>query len=248
MLVDALNPAQNQPTWAIEAPGDLPGTARPVRLLLVDNNALVKSLMRFFIERSPHHEVVGDAEVGANAVLSAARCRPDVIVLDLSSGGDGAIAFLGQLQVAAPEARILLVTDTGDVDLLQRAVRNGARGIVSKVDAGTDSLLKAINKVRLGELWLDRKLTATLINGDGNRNGAMAKENGDASRDLTAREGEVIRLLCAGLSNKVIGKALGISDITVRHHLTSVFAKLGVTGRVALVVYAQQRRLVSPAK
>ena len=116
-----------------------------------------------------------------------------------------------------------------------RAVRLGASGIVG-TDRPAETLFRAIEKVLLGEVWMERRLVADLIAP------GYPRADGDQVRieSLTPREREVVRLLCEGLRNKQIAKRLAVTDVTVRHHLTSVFSKLGVSDRLGLLLYASR--------
>jgi DNA-binding NarL/FixJ family response regulator len=220
-------------------------TEQVVRVIVVAEHALVRSLTRRLFESQPNYQVIGEAPDGQSAIPIAARTRPHVVLVDAQFAGEDDVAFLPGLRNAAPDARTLLVASARNVELLRRAVRMGARGIVYS-DAGVDCLLKAIERVHAGEIWLDRKFTAELIElgpwkepGAPQRNGRCA----DGVEALTPREREVIHLVCAGHRNKVVANQLGITDVTVRHHLTSVFAKLGVRDRVSLVVHAHRQGL-----
>jgi two-component system, NarL family, nitrate/nitrite response regulator NarL len=146
----------------------------------------------------------------------------------------------------APSARILILTGLRDTTLHREAIRLGAHGVLLKTHAAA-SLLKAIRKVHDGELWLDRSLTAELIATltEGSRPKAVDPEQTKIGT-LTARELEVLRLVAAGNRNREIAELLFISETTVRHHLTAVFSKVGVTDRLSLVLYAFRHGLASP--
>jgi DNA-binding NarL/FixJ family response regulator len=220
-------------------------TQHVVRVIVVAEHALVRSLTRRLLEGQPDCQVVGEAPDGPSAIPIAAQTAPHVVLVDTNLDGEDDIAFLPWLKDAAPEARVLLVASAKNVDLLRRAVQMGARGIVYS-DAGVDSLLEAIEKVHAGEVWLDRKFTAELIELGPWREPAAPQRDrrcADGVEALTPREREVVSLVCAGHQNKVVAGQLGISDVTVRHHLTSVFAKLGVRDRVSLVVHAHRQGL-----
>jgi DNA-binding NarL/FixJ family response regulator len=220
-------------------------TEHVVRVMVVAEHALVRSLTRRLLEGQSNCQVIGEATDGPSAIPIAARTRPHVVLVDAQFAGEDEVAFLPGLRDAAPDARTLLVASAKNVDLLRRAVQMGARGIVYS-DAGVDSLLEAIEQVHAGEVWLDRKFTAELIELGPWREPFAPQRNGRCAgrvEALTPREREVVSLVCAGHQNKVVADQLGISDVTVRHHLTSVFAKLGVRDRVSLVVQAHRQGL-----
>ena len=159
-------------------------------------------------------------------------------------GKENAVDFVPELLSAAEGARIIVLTGTHDPDEHRRAIRLGAMGVVLK-EMSTQLLLKAIDRVHAGEVWLDRFLTSSLIvelrKDRKPKNGESVEE---AIAKLTERELEVISLLGEGLRNKQIADRLFISEVTVRHHLTSVFEKLKVSDRLELLIFAYQKGLV----
>jgi DNA-binding NarL/FixJ family response regulator len=140
------------------------------------------------------------------------------------------------------EARVLVVTARMDHESSAQLVRDGAHGIVSKARTG-DHLIAAIRKVHAGEMWVDRVVATTLM-ADLQRPGRRNDADRARIASLTARERDVVNLVGEGLANKAIAERLSISDNTVRHHLTSIFSKLGVTDRLSLVVYAFKHKVV----
>lgn len=140
------------------------------------------------------------------------------------------------------EARVLVVTARMDHESSAQLVRDGAHGIVSKARTG-DHLIAAIRKVHAGEMWVDRVVATTLM-ADLQRPGRRSDADRARIASLTARERDVVNLVGEGLANKAIAERLTISDNTVRHHLTSIFSKLGVTDRLSLVVYAFKHKVV----
>jgi DNA-binding NarL/FixJ family response regulator len=188
--------------------------------------------------------VVGEATKCAEAVALAAREQPDIILLDLDLRGESSLDFFPELFAAAPSTRIIILTGVCDPELHQRVVRLGALGVVLKEQAG-ELLLKAIEKVHAGEAWLDRTMIAavltTLV-----RPQPAAPIDPEAAKiaALTPRECDIIALIGEGFKNRQIAKQLAISEVTVNHHLTSIFNKLGVPSRLELVVYAYRHGLV----
>ncbi len=216
---------------------------KPVRVLLVDDHAVVRAGLRMLIESRPGLTVVGEAANPADALTTTAREQPDIILLDLDLGGDSSLDILPELFATAKNVRVLLLTGVRDPEEHHRAVRLGAMGVVLKERAAED-LLKAIEKVYAGEVWLDGALMARVLGRSipGNESAATNPETAKMTT-LTEREREVIALICEGLQNKLIGERLFISETTVRHHLTSIFDKLGVTNRLELVIYAYRHGL-----
>lgn len=217
--------------------------SKTVRIVLVDDHTVVRAGLRMLIESRPGLQVVGEAATTNEALTVAREAQPDIILLDLDLGGDSGLDILPELFTTAKQSRVLMLTGVRDPEEHHRAVRLGAMGVVLKEKAA-DDLLKAIEKVYAGEVWLDGALMARVLGRSGPV-GEVAPVNPETARigSLTEREREVIALICEGLQNKLIGERLFISETTVRHHLTSIFDKLGVTNRLELVIYAYRHGL-----
>lgn len=217
--------------------------SKTVRIVLVDDHTVVRAGLRMLIESRPGLQVVGEAATTNEALAIVGQAQPDIILLDLDLGGDSGLDILPELFTTAKQARVLMLTGVRDPEEHHRAVRLGAMGVVLKEKAA-DDLLKAIEKVYAGEVWLDGALMARVLGRSGPV-GEIAAINPETARisSLTEREREVIALICEGLQNKLIGERLFISETTVRHHLTSIFDKLGVTNRLELVIYAYRHGL-----
>lgn len=217
-----------------------------IRVLLVDDHAVVRAGLRMLLESQPGLSVVGEACDRAGAVPLASREQPDIVLLDLDLGVESGLDLIPDLLAAASETRILILTGIRDAQVHRRAIRLGAMGLVEKETAG-DELIKAIEKVKAGEVWLDRSTTASLL--AEMSQAEMSRRNDVESGKiamLSERERDVITLIGEGLSNKRIAERLFITETTVRHHLTSIFAKLGVSDRLALLIYAYRCRLAEP--
>ncbi len=220
-------------------------TSNRIRILLIDDHALVRAGLVTLIEHRPGLTVVGEAASRSEALAIAAREQPDVILLDLDLGGENSLDFLPTLLAAAPTARVILLTGMRDPEVHRRAVRLGAMGVVLK-DQATEVLIKAIERVHAGEVWLDRSMLATVLS-ELSPTRAKAEVDPETAKiaTLTAREREVIALLAEGLPSKQVAERLFISEATVSHHLGSIFNKLGVTNRLELVVYAYRHGLAT---
>ena len=244
------------------------GTAsRSVRLLVVDDQALVREAFRMLLESQPGLTVVSEASNFPESISAAKATQPDVILMDLDLGGESSHHNLSKLLDVAPNAKILVITGTPNEELHQEALRNGAMGLVKKLDAA-DVLLKAIKTVNSGEVWIDSGLMTKLMSSIWDskpslpanppqvntiiqdqpatpKTGTVSIANDELSHDalqkiafLTDREKEVISLVAEGLRNQQIAEKLFISPITVRHHLTSIFSKLDLNNRFELAIFA----------
>ena len=217
-----------------------------VRVLIVDDHEIMRAGLRMLLESHPGITVVGEASTCAEALTLATGTQPDVIVLDLDLGGENAVESIPTLLRTAPETRILVLTGLRDPEVHRQAIRHGALGLVFKEKA-VETLLQAITKVRAGEVWLEPTMIAQVL-GDLTRPQLSPQTSSEATKiaRLTEREREVITLIGEGLRNKHIAERLYISEATVRHHLTAIFAKLDISDRFELAIYAYQHGLAKP--
>jgi DNA-binding NarL/FixJ family response regulator len=217
-----------------------------VRVLIVDDHGIMRAGLRMLLESQSGIMVVGEASSCADALALATCTQPDVIVLDLDLGGENAVESIPTLLRTAPETRILVLTGLRDPEVHRQAIRHGALGLVFKEKA-VETLLQAITKVRAGEVWLEPTMIAQVL-GDLTRPQLSPQTSSEATKiaRLTEREREVITLVGEGLRNKHIAARLYISEATVRHHLTAIFAKLDISDRFELAIYAYQHGLAKP--
>jgi two-component system, NarL family, nitrate/nitrite response regulator NarL len=233
-----------------EAPSDGPRMTRPavarqtIGILIIDDHEVVRLGLRHLIEKQPHMKIVGEVTNPADALAIASREKPEIIILDLCLGSENGADIIPELLQITEESRIIVLTGVQDEEALRRASRLGAMGVIAK-DAPADMLIRAIDRVHAGELWLNRRLTAALVaelRRPGESNG-----NGEATMiaRLSNREGDIVSLIGEGLKNKQIADRLCISETTVRHHITSILGKLEVSDRLELLIFAYRNNLVS---
>jgi DNA-binding NarL/FixJ family response regulator len=209
-----------------------------IRVLLVDDHAVVREGLRAFLELQEGLVVVGEAGDGAAAVDAVAQLRPDVVLMDLVMPGLDGVGAMRELRRRGASARVIVLTSFADDDRLLPAIRAGAAGYLLKNVAPAE-LARAVRAAHAGEALLDPVVGARLVEA------LAAPEVASAPGDgLTAREREVLELIVAGESNKRIARALGISEKTVKAHVGRVLAKLGVTDRTQAAVHALQAGLV----
>ena len=213
-----------------------PAQAR-ARVLLVDDHPVLREGLRLLLDTRPDLHVVAEAGTAAEAVAAAARERPDLVLLDVDLGGENGLDLLPRLLETAPGARVIVLTGIKDPEVHQQALARGARGLVVKDKART-VLLRAVEKVQLGERWFERGILTRQIDR------VMAPDS-EARRiaTLTDREREIITLVGRGLKNQQIADALFLSEKTVRNHITAIFSKLGVSDRFELALFAYRHGL-----
>ena len=202
---------------------------QPISVLIVDDHPVVRQGLRVLLEVQDGIEVAGEAGDGASALALAAERAPDVILLDLKLPGMDGIAVLGELTARYDRSRVLVLTSVTDHASAAAAVRAGATGVLYK-DVDPDALVRAIRAVHDGHLLLAPEAAGTLLHS------ASAPARGlDA---LTSREREVLAELTHGRSNREIARALQVSEKTVKAHVSSVLAKLGVQDRTQAALFA----------
>jgi DNA-binding NarL/FixJ family response regulator len=209
----------------------------PIRVLIVDDHAVVREGLRTFLELQDGIEVAGEAADGTEAVAAAARLGPDVILMDLVMPRLDGVGAMRELRRREPSSRVIVLTSFGDDDRLLPAIQAGAAGYLLK-DVEPAELARAVRAAHAGEALLDPSVAARLVD-------AIAQPAGERpSERLTPRERQVLELIGRGLSNKRIARELGISEKTVKNHVGRVLAKLGVTDRTQAALHAVRAGLV----
>ena len=215
------------------------------RVLIADDQALVRSGFRLVVETREDLEVVGEAENGTEAVRLTGELEPDVILMDIRMPEVDGIEATRQIVASGSAARILVLTTFDADEYVYAAIRAGASGFLLKDVRPTD-LVDAIRLVASGNALLGPTVTERLLErfADGGGNGEAVA----AVAALTAREREILRLLAGGLSNAELADLLVVGETTVKTHVSSVLRKLGVRDRVQAVIVAYDAGLVRPGE
>jgi DNA-binding NarL/FixJ family response regulator len=216
-----------------------------IRLLIVDDQELVRVGFRLFLQTQPDLEVVGEASNGTEAIQRARELKPDLVLMDIRMPGmDGVQATAGLIAAGIePPPRVLVLT-TFDLDeYVFGALRAGAAGFLLK-DAPRERLLEAIRVIHSGEALLSPSITRRLIQDFAARTEPPPPPTALLER-LTPREHQVLQLIARGLSNNEIAKQLVITEATVKSHTGSILTKLDLRDRVHAVVFAYQHGIVT---
>ena len=216
-----------------------------------DHHITLWGLSRLIEAAGPHLQLVGTASSRSELINHPAAARADVIVLDLDLAGEDAAAAMAVLRQRCP-GRVLVLTGSADSNLHRAAVLQGARGVVHKSEPAT-TILRAIEKVHDGEVWLNRALLGQVL-GQLTDSEAVPVHAADPQAQriasLTPRERQIVATLVGSAADKqfAVAQALGMSEHTLRNHLTTIYSKLGVRGRLELHVYAGSHGLGAPGR
>jgi len=214
-----------------------------IRVLVCDDQAVVREGLRTILDSVSEVEVVGTASDGAEAVAEAERLRPDVVLMDLKMPVMNGIQATQEIHRRLPDVRVLVLTTYDADEWVYDAIRSGAAGYLLK-DTPSEQLAEAIRGTAAGKTHVDPAVAGKLFSHV--ITPARAPEPGWASR-LTPRERDVLALLARGLSNADIARRLRLSEGTVRNHMTAIFEKLEVADRTQAAIVALRHGLVDPA-
>jgi DNA-binding NarL/FixJ family response regulator len=210
-----------------------------IRVLIADDHALVRQGIRQFLESADDIAVVGEAQSGEQAVALAEALQPDVALLDIQMPGTSGLEATRQIKLRFPAVRVLIVTAYDEDPYVFALLQAGADGYLLKT-AAVDDLVNAVRAVRRGEPALSPEVMHKVLARARSETLPLAPK----PEELSARELAVLQLAARGLTNKAIGRQLGISDRTVQGHLANTYGKLGVASRTEAVTEALKRRWI----
>jgi DNA-binding NarL/FixJ family response regulator len=218
--------------------------SQPIRILLADDHPIFRDGLRRLLEAEPDLKVIGEACDGAEAVKMARQLKPDVMLLDLAMPRMPGLEALREMSAGpvSNSVRVILLTAAAEKKQIVEALQLGARGVVLK-DSATQLLLKSIHTVMSGEYWVGRESVSNLVQYLRNLVQSSGEEAKQKKFGLTPRELEIVSAVVAGYSNKEIAEYFKISEDTVKHHLSNIFDKLGVSTRLELALFAVNQAL-----
>jgi two-component system, NarL family, response regulator NreC len=211
----------------------------PIRILIADDHAVVRSGLRALLQADPDLEVVGEAGDGMETLRLAETLHPDMVLLDITMPPENGIKTAKRLKEKHPELIVLFLTMHEDESLLHEALRAGAAGYVIK-RAEESEIIQAIHATSHGDIYVHPAMTRALLH----QPVTMEHRRGSPAKALTRRELDVLRLLAKGNTNRQIAGLLGLSMRTVENHRANLMGKLGLVSRVELVNYAEEHNLL----
>lgn len=220
--------------------------SHPIRIVIADDHPIFRDGLRRLLESEGDMKVVGEACDGREAVKLATEIKPDILLLDLAMPRHTGLEALRDLSTSGGGAggmvRIILLTAAVEKKQMVEALQLGARGVVLK-DSATQLLLKSIHAVMAGEYWVGRDSVSNLVQYLRNLMQSTNEESKQKKFGLTPRELEIVSAVVAGYANREIAEYFKISEDTVKHHLSNIFDKLGVSTRLELALFAVNQGL-----
>ena len=205
-----------------------------ITVLICDDHAVVREGLSRLLEGTEGIDVVATAADGEEAVARVVALRPDVVIMDLAMPNLDGVAATRRIASEAPEASVVVLTSFGDNERILDAIDAGARGYLLK-DAEAQEVVRAIRAAARGEAPLDPRVARAVL--------ARSTATSTAMAGMTAREREVLGLVGTGLQNKAIARRLGISEATVKAHLTRIFRQIGVSDRTQAAIWARNHKV-----
>jgi DNA-binding NarL/FixJ family response regulator len=216
----------------------------PIDIVIADDHPIFREGLRKLLEAEPGMRVVGEAGDGEETVRVVRQLKPKILLLDLSMPKMPGLEALRELGKLGIQTGTIVLTAAIERQQIVEALQIGAHGVVLK-HAALELLLKSIRCVNDGQYWVDQGSVSDLIQALRQIRPSQSASRGKSDFGVTSREREVIELIVAGYTNKDLARKLNISEHTVKHHLSNIFDKLGVSNRLELVLYAIDHRLIN---
>jgi DNA-binding NarL/FixJ family response regulator len=210
-------------------------THRPLRIVLIDDHAVVREGVRALLEDEPGFQVVGECGDAERAIAEVERLEPDVAVLDLRLPGPSPVTTVRALKAASPATQVLIFTSFAPDAQIRELLDAGALGYLLK-DALREDLLRAVRTVAEGEAWLHPSVQRQLVE--------LLRRPQTEAEPLTPRENSVLRLIAEGKSNKEIGRVLALTEGTVKGYVSQILQKLNLSDRTQAALYAVRKGLM----
>jgi two-component system, NarL family, nitrate/nitrite response regulator NarL len=219
--------------------------SRKTRILIADDHTIFRDGLRRLLESEPEFQVAGEAGDGAEALQLSQQLKPDILLLDLAMPRMPGLETLRELSTQGSPVKTILLTAAIEKRQIVEVLQMGARGVIMK-DAATVLLMKGIRTVMNGQFWVGREAVADMVTYLRDK-AAQQPPSPAKAYGLTKRELEILSTIVSGLSNKEIAQKFSLSEDTVKHHLTNIFDKVGVSSRLELALFALNHRLVEPS-
>jgi DNA-binding NarL/FixJ family response regulator len=216
------------------------------RILIADRQGMFREVLRHLLEMQPDFRVVGDTDDGERLVKLVSEQKPDVLLLDLKLRTRSGIEALQQIALLKTSMRVILLTDTVEINDIARALVWGVHGIIRKEDP-THLLFKSIRAVMAGEYWISHEQVAEVVQNLRTLSSTVESKAQQQAHSLSRRQQQIIEAIVAGCSNKDIASEMSLSERTVKYHLTRIFEKLGVSGRMELARHSLKHGFVREA-
>jgi len=213
-----------------------------VRILIADDHPIFRDGLKRLLESERDFKVVGEACDGVEAVKMVRQLKPEILLLDLAMPRRPGLEALREMSTDTTGVRVILLTAAAEKDQIVEALQLGARGVVLK-DSATQILLKTIRAVMDGEYWVRRESVSNLVQDLRGLVGSSSNVARQLRYGLTPRELEIVSAVVAGYANKEIAEHFKISEDTVKHHLSNIFDKVGVSTRLELALFAVNQAL-----